>query len=170
MKTKILSISLLALLILSCNKEPDSTTTTPTSPPSSTSSPAEFTIGGTKHSFASSGLYGFYDTNNDDVNVKTTPGLDPLNIGGFSLMDLDKDAVAGDTQSMIEFSGATFYFVESVSAQYTSESGTITFTSHDKTAKRIKGTFSCVVKNAFNTSQKKNVTGSFDFSYTTNLP
>jgi hypothetical protein len=162
--TKKLTILALICITFSCNKEEPS----PTAP--STSGPFTMTIDGTAYNYTPSELYGFFDTNNDDVNVKSSPGLDPIGAGGFSLTDLDENATAGSTQPMDQFNYANLFFADNSGGIYNSTSGTITYTSHDKSARTISGSFTAVLTNSFNTSVTKNVAGSFDFAYPNNLP
>ena len=166
--TIIKKIALFSLMwmVFSCKK--DETTPTPTTP-SVASSPFKMTVGGTTYSYTTSQLYGFFDTNNDDINVKTTPGLDPIGAGGFSFTDFSENAVAGSTETMAQFSGPNLFFADNAGGIYSSISGTVSYTSHDKTARKIAGTFTCVLKNSF-TSATKNVSGNFSFAYPTDLP
>lgn len=171
MKTNIIKLSLLALLLISsasCSKETE--TSTPPATSSTSSSPFQFTLAGTTYSYTSSELYGLYDTNNGDVNVKTSPNADPIGVGGFSLTDLDENATAGSTQTMEIFSGANFFLTTNDYKIYSSTSGSVSFTAHDKVARTIKGTFSCTVKNSFNQSDSATVSGSFDFPYPVDYP
>lgn len=166
---KTIAIFSLMLLALSCKKEETTPAPTTPTPTPSVSSPFKMTVGGTVYNYTSSQLYGFFDTNNDDVNVKTTPGLDPIGAGGFAFTDFSENATAGSSETMEQFSGPNLFFADNSGGIYSSISGTVSYTAHNKSARTIAGTFTCVLKNSF-TSVTKNTSGSFNFAYPTNLP
>ena len=78
---------------------------------------------------------------------------------------LNSSMTAGSTYTVSQFGTEKVTYTPSASSSYTGVSGSIKILTHDLATKRIKGTFSCQLKNTNGTDTLPVTDGTFDISY-----